>query len=174
MSHPNLIFIILNFFPDYVNAYYIHADDLAQLRPYSYSTRESRKIADLTPPPCADYLEYFHDILRELHEGGVRHPPVDPIDEYARPDGVRDRAEFRLLVGLPPGGGQLPGEGRGEPFAHLRRHRVRLHLRQLVIFVRQSPTGKSRDRGVRTARSGGPRSDGVYSARSERRAYLLV
>lgn len=57
-----------------------------------------------------DYLKHFHDFRRKLHEGGIRDSPVDPIDEYARPDGMRDRAEFRLLVSLPSRGGELSGE----------------------------------------------------------------
>lgn len=92
-----------------------------------------------------DYLKYFHDLRRKLHEGGVRDPPVDPIDKYARSDSVRDRTEFRFLVGFPPGGGELPGESRRQPFAHFRRDCVRLHFRQFVVFVRQSSTGGNRE-----------------------------
>lgn len=93
-----------------------------------------------------DYLKHFDDFRWKLHEGGIRDPPVDPIDEYARPDGVRDRTELWLLVSLPSRGGELPGESRRQPFAHFRRHRVRLHLRQLIVFVRQPSKGGKREK----------------------------
>lgn len=96
------------------------------------------------PIGCAreiNYLEYFNHFLGELHQRGVGDPPVDPIHEDPRPDGVRDRAELWLLVRLPPGGRELPGEGRRQPFADFRWHGVRLHLRQFVVLVCQPPKG---------------------------------
>lgn len=108
------------------------------------ATRRAANSARSVTFAAPDYLKHFHDFRRKLHKGGVRDPPVDPIDKYARSDGVRDGAEFRFLVGFPPGGGELPRESRRQPFAHFRRHRVRLHFRQLVVLVGQSPTGGNR------------------------------
>lgn len=85
------------------------------------------------------YLEHFNHFLRELHKRGVGDPPVNPIDEDPRPDGVRDRAEFWLLIGLPSRGRELSREGRSQPLADFRRHRVRLYLRQFVILICQPP-----------------------------------
>jgi len=81
-----------------------------------------------------------------LHEGGIRDPPINPIDEYARSDSVGNRAEFRFLIGFPPSSGELSSESRCQPLAHFRWHRIWLHLRQLIIFIRQSSIGENRGR----------------------------
>lgn len=85
------------------------------------------------------YLQHSHDIGRKLHQRRAGHASVYPIDEDARPDGVRHRAEFRLLVGLLARGRQLPRERRRQPLAHLGRHGIRLHLGQFIVLVGQSP-----------------------------------
>lgn len=87
---------------------------------------------------CPTHLQHLDDLGRELHQGGARDAPVDPIDEDAGPDGVRHRPELGLLVGPLPGGGQLAGERGRQPLAHLRRDRIRLHLGQLIVFVGQA------------------------------------
>lgn len=88
------------------------------------------------------YLKNLDDVRRELHHGRVGDAPVDAVHEDAGADGVRHGTELGLLVGLAPRGGQLPREGGRQPLAHLGRDRVRLHLRQLVILVRQPPVGR--------------------------------
>lgn len=57
---------------------------------------------------------------------------------------MSDRTEFRFLIGFPSSGGELPGESRCQPLAHFRWHCIWLYLRQLVIFIRQSPIGENR------------------------------
>lgn len=99
-------------------------------------------------------LECPGDLGRELHERRRGHASVDAVDEDAGPDGVRHRAELGLLVGAPPLRSQLPREGGGEPLAHLVRHRVRLHLAQLVVLVRQPPAGQKSDVSGRSRTSG--------------------
>lgn len=109
-------------------------------------------------PNSKTCLERPGDLGRELHERRRRHASVDAVDEDAGPDGVRHRAELWLLVGAPPLRRQLPREGGGEPLAHLVRHRVRLHLAQLVVLVRQPPAGQ------KAAVSGRPRKMGTAAA----------
>jgi hypothetical protein len=82
------------------------------------------------------YFEDSDHVCRELHESRVGHPPVDPIHEDAGSDSVCNRPELGFLVRLPPSGGQLPGEGGGEPFSHFGWNSVGLHLGQLVVVVR--------------------------------------
>lgn len=110
-------------------------------------------LRDCITVQLVNYLKYFHDFCWKLHESGVSDSPVNPIDEYTRSDSVSDRPEFRFLIGLPPGGSELSGESRGQPLAHFRWHGIRLHLGQLVIFVRQSSTGNRRTRALEYRRN---------------------
>lgn len=78
-----------------------------------------------------------------MHHGGRSDSAVDAVHEYPGADRMSNRSEFWLLVCLPSRRGQLSRERARQPFPDLRRDRVRLHFRQLVIFIRQPSVGQT-------------------------------
>ena len=70
-------------------------------------------------------------VLRDDHQLGCGHSPVDFLNEDPGPDGVGHTAEGRPLV-LPPHVLLLLGEGRGQPLPHLIRDGLTFELRQII------------------------------------------
>ena len=62
-----------------------------------------------------------------------------PLDKYPGLDGVDDAAEARFLLIAPQHQAHLAGEGGGQPIPHLRGHRLRLDVAELVLCVHQAP-----------------------------------
>ena len=61
------------------------------------------------------------------------------VNHNASTDGVGHTSELGFVIPAPFDVGHRAGEGEGEPVAHLGRHGVRLHLRQLILLVTQTP-----------------------------------
>ncbi len=82
------------------------------------------------------HLESLGHLRRHGHELRGRHAAVDALDEDAGADGVGHGAEggARLAVRAPVRR-LLLREGRRQPLAHLRRHRLRLQLREVVLSL---------------------------------------
>ena len=92
-----------------------------------------------------------------------------PLHEDAGLHGVNDAAEARLLLGAPQHQPHLASEGGGQPITHLRRHRVRLDVTQLILGVHQAPGGWGRGEwimfGWRTDKGNGEEIKGVEGQR---------
>ena len=84
-------------------------------------------------------------------EGG-RARRASPLHEDARLHRVHDTPELGLLFRSAAFGPGLLGEGGGQPVPHLRRHRVRPQLLQLILRVQdlpEAPEGESQRKDCR-------------------------
>lgn len=77
---------------------------------------------------------------------GVGDCARSPFYKYAGLNGVDDAAEARFLFVAPQHQAHLASEGGGQPVPHLRRHRLRLDVAQLVLGVHQTPGRRSGER----------------------------
>ena len=62
-----------------------------------------------------------------------------PLDKDAGLHGVHNAPEARLLLRAPQYQTHLTREGGRQPITHLRRHRVRLDVTELILGVHQPP-----------------------------------
>lgn len=70
-----------------------------------------------------------------------------PLNKDASLNGVDDAAEARLLFVAPQHQAHLAGEGGGQPVPHLRGHRLRLDVAELILSVHQTSADKGGGEG---------------------------
>jgi len=118
----------------------------------------------LSPPNKVLVIELVIVLVIELViEPARRSAEGRPLHEDAGLHGVHDAPEARLLLRAPQNQPHLPREGGGQPITHLRRHRVRPDVAQLVLRVHQPPArGEGGEReGERERETGGGQVRGV-------------